>query len=119
LAGGIQPPIPHLVQPQCKHCRYQRDHERFFGRVHEADRGPCQHRPPHFPVTPVTPPGGQRQAGKEHQQHFVDVILAIENHGGRGGGKEGSPQRAALAKPIPKQGQQQDNANPEQNGNCP
>ena len=62
----------------------------------------------------VSPAGSERQQSEEDQQHFVDVIAAIENHRGRNREQQPGTKCGARAEAIRKQRQQQNQADAEQ-----
>ena len=87
--------------------------------MHQAQTDAREQSPTDIPTSPVTPPGGEREEGEEDQQHFVNVILAVEDHRRGDGRKDGRPNRGVPAEPIGDERQQQNEPQSERHGDQP
>src|SRR3954463_10216025 len=80
--------------------RCERDHKGFLGRVHQADARAGENRPFAVPGLEVAPQRSEQKRCKKDQQHFVNEIAAIENHGRRNGDEQRGPNKCALVQAI-------------------
>ena len=95
--------------------RGEREDERFLGRKHQPHSCARQHGPAGQSRLRVTPARAQSQCGEKHQQHFVDEIAAVKNHGRGNGNEERGPGQRVAAQTIREKEEQKNQRDSERN----